>query len=711
MILYDNDIYDQNAYIDITTNNISFIRMSKILQMLGIKNNRFFLSLYDKDLRGRDPHNLRDNSLELRLRVAAETKRNVWYYLREVCKVPSAGGDGSSEFLLNRYNLALTWVTFNNIDSFSTILRQIGKTTIVLSLDAYLMYLRESNYSTGFISKDADAVQEAVKRIKIIRDLYPPYLIHKNYRDGDNKEGLTYESLNNDFKTFIAQKSVIQARKQARGLSMPSQDHDEFGYQDNNEVLFPSSVSATTAAREQALAKGSIAVLKVATTAADPDTPAGKYAFKIKEECMFFQDKFYDCKDRDELWTILSQGSKRKMFYITYNHKQLGKTDEWLEDVLARVGCTEEEADRDYRNIWRRGGVGGALSPEDVKIISASLREPNYTEIIDGFIFNWYVTKTELESDNFKNRPLVLGMDSAENIGHDYSTLFLLDPLTFLPVMSFRCNSSNLNKFAKFIFNLMVRFPKIIWIPERNHVGAMVVDTVIELLENIGENPFHRIYNTIVNDAKNIYDIDKNQEIVGSVKATFGFRTHGGSGGRKMLYSTTFDEVIKRNKDKICDNVLIDQIRELQRKNGRVDHAPGKNDDMVISYLLCSYLLFFGKNLDFYGIKPSDIMSFDLIIENTEEINQEVAVTITKEKYLDLFRQMKEMENQINNCTSILLKSKLEGEVRELKDYLKIFNVDEDIITRQQLIEVNNDNNFQTALSKERAMKEFFKYF
>lgn len=119
--------------------------------------------------------------------------------------------------------------------------------------------------------------------------------------------------------------------------------------------MFPSAVAATTKAREQAIEKGGVGVLCIATTAADPDTAAGGYAFKIKEECMLFQDKFYDCKNREELINILRVGSIRKMFYITYNHRQLGLTDEWLRETIIRVGCTEEEAARDYYSIWKRG--------------------------------------------------------------------------------------------------------------------------------------------------------------------------------------------------------------------------------------------------------------------------------------------------------------------------------------------------------------------
>lgn len=710
MILFEKDIKEQQVYIDVTTTNLSFIRMSYILKMMGIKNNKFFLALHDIGLKGIDPHNLPkglspSERLDLTIRIAKECKINVWYFLREVCRVQAASGDGSSQFILNRYNLALTWCLFNNLDTFSTILRQIGKTTGIIALNVYLMYIKESYFDIGFISKDADGVQEAVKRVKVIRDMLPDYLINKLYKDGDNKEGLTYESLHNSFRTFIAQKSIIQAKKLGRGLSMPMLNKDEFAFQDNNHIIFPSALAATTTAREQAHKKGSIGALCIATTAADPDTPAGKYAFKIKEECMYFNDHFYDIGNRHELVDILKKGSTRQMFYITYNHLQLGKTDEWLNDVITRVGCDEDEADRDFRNIWKRGSSGGALSKEIKAAITRSLKDPVYTEFVDGFVFNYQVTKEQLEDVLFKNKPFIIGMDSAENIGKDFSTLFMIDPLNMKPIMSFRCNNSNLNKFAKFIFELLLRFKRAVWVPERNHVGAMILDTVIDLLQNVGENPYKRIFNTVVDDAKSYRDVVTEDDITGSEKGKFGFRTHGGATGRKLLYTTVFEEAMNRNKDQIGDMVLIEQLKELILKNGRVDHPPGKHDDMVIAYLLCCYFVMFAKNIRYYGVESGEIIDFDIISNNDGSSPQ-----INKEEFIELFKQMKELEMRITQTASPLLQSKLEMDFRNLKHNFSKINVSEDIMTRTQLSDNVNEKNFMTDIMKRNMQNRMLTY-
>ena len=72
MILFQKDFAEQGAAPDISTPNLSFLKMSILLNKMGVANNLFFLALYDKDLKGKDPHNLNDPSVELRQRIAWE---------------------------------------------------------------------------------------------------------------------------------------------------------------------------------------------------------------------------------------------------------------------------------------------------------------------------------------------------------------------------------------------------------------------------------------------------------------------------------------------------------------------------------------------------------------------------------------------------------------------------------------------------------------
>lgn len=124
-----SDTGKPTACVHRTTKNMSFLRMAVLLSRMKVKNNLFHLCLYDPTLLNVDPHNLNptnDPTGELRLRVALECKRNVWYYLREVIRIPAAGGEPVA-FKLHRGNLAMAWCFVNFIDFNGTQPRQTGK--------------------------------------------------------------------------------------------------------------------------------------------------------------------------------------------------------------------------------------------------------------------------------------------------------------------------------------------------------------------------------------------------------------------------------------------------------------------------------------------------------------------------------------------------------------------------------------------------------
>ena len=74
--------------LDWKTKNQSFIDVHNDLRRLGIKNNTFFLKLYDKDLQGVDPYSPA-LPLEMQIKVYIECVVNPWYYLREFARIPA----------------------------------------------------------------------------------------------------------------------------------------------------------------------------------------------------------------------------------------------------------------------------------------------------------------------------------------------------------------------------------------------------------------------------------------------------------------------------------------------------------------------------------------------------------------------------------------------------------------------------------------------
>jgi hypothetical protein len=689
MILFKDDWHIQKPLVHFDTTNQSAIKAAILLKKLGVENNKFFLALHQKELLGIDPHNLKDNSLELRLRIAHEARINPWYYFRELLKIKHIGNP-SAPYEFNRFNLALMWCFFLNIDTYSVILRQIGKTTGCLGLDGWLLNVGTTYYDIAAISKGNQLLQEGVSRLKEMRASLPAFMVDNRSKDSDNKEGLYYDATHNKYQTFTARMDPINAEKLGRGFTTGKLNWDEFAWLANNFISFPVAIATTDAGRLQAKAAGLPTAMVIATTAGDPSIPEGAFALKIRNECGRFQEKYYDLQDRAAVETTLANLSVRKMFYITYNHLQLGKTDEWLMDTIKRSGASPDKVAREYLNQWYSSGISTAIAESTKREIMASLQDPCFTEHKYNILFNFYVPKERLLDINFLNTPFILANDCAENVGKDFTTLYMLHPKTLKPVMTCRCNESNLNKIASIVVDLLEQFPRSIYIPERNSVGGMLVDIVIDVLSSNGINPFTRIYNTVVNDAPNVADIEMDvNNITGAIKGKFGFRTTSGPKGRAMLYTTTFDQALILCKDKVKDAVLIDELCALVIKNRRITHPDGGNDDTVISWLLAIYFVLHARNIEVYGIDNKELFSIEesvlgsnRVLKTKEDLNS----SVTAEEYAQIQNEIKQLEAKYELCDVKLLKENYRQQIHQLRN--KIANVqpiESNIVTRQQL--------------------------
>lgn len=214
-ILYKSDIAKYNPCIDYNTTNRSFLRMSLVLKKMGIKNNYFFLSLLDRSLAGLDPHSS-NLTIEEKAKIIQECKLNVWYFIREVVRIPVVGDEKGIQFQLNRGNLAFVWSFMNDIDTGLIMPRQTGKTYGTQVIVCYMMYVLGTNLDIGMFTKDSALVQDNVSRLKQLRDGLPKWMITKTVSDSERKEGLTYAALNNAYKTFTSANDIQGAYKLGR---------------------------------------------------------------------------------------------------------------------------------------------------------------------------------------------------------------------------------------------------------------------------------------------------------------------------------------------------------------------------------------------------------------------------------------------------------------------------------------------------------------
>lgn len=674
--LFYPDMTTSGGIIDTSTKNYSFLRMVGVLERMGIKNRYFFLHLTQPDLKGYDPHNLTDPSQELRMRIAYEIKVNPWYYLREVVRVPAAGGD-PIRYILNRANLAMCWVFFTSTHLFLVMPRQMGKTTGTACLYSWLIYFAYKNTTLGLFAKDSDLVHENVAQIKTIRRGLPQWLLNLTPQDTDNKEGLSYDKMNNVYKTFIAKPEIVAAKRQGRGERLATEHYDEFAFYKNNHLSYPAATSASDKAQIQVQEIGLPACNIITTTAGRLSEPSGAYAYGIKQNCVRFTEKFYDAEDKEAFKKIVDANSCNHMVYLEYSYKQLGYDDAWLKSKIADK--TQEQVEMDYLNIWQQG-TGSSIVPAELLLkITEGESEPVEFSNSGALIVRWYVAKDVLLSDKNKNKNYIIGLDTSDNVGRDFTTMVIADPTDLTIVATCKCNVANFIHVVNCVADMLDMLPKSILIPERNKNGAVLIDILIELLMKKGENPFYRIYNTYIQDyCEKTPDLTSIDLSDGTHRKHFGFNTSSSSDSRDALYGRVLINMLNHMASRVFDKDLASEIKSLTVRNGRVDHPIGSHDDMCIAMLLCGYFAFFGKNHHMYGIPTGDILK-------NVGANGNLIDTGAKDRQLQIRARIGELKAKLITTTNDMLVASYTRELKALEAEVDTSIINEETINVDQL--------------------------
>lgn len=645
-VLYKEDFKRMNCVVHFETKNHTALRMAQVYRRMGIKNWHLPLTLMDSSLRNVDPFDPHLSDLT-KVRIAVEVKRNFWYFFRECLRLPVSGGE-TSPFILSRANIAALWTFFNDIDFGLVLPRQSGKSFCTQAIICYMMYILGDNIDMAHIDKSQDNNINIVKVLKSIRDAMPKWFWEPSTGDIENKESISYFKKKNVYSTFAAAIDKVNAGNVARGHTLTVIHFDEVAFIRYNWITVPAAQAAKLKAAKTAREKGLPAPTIYTTTAGNPDTDTGAYALSIFEDAAYFNETMFDLENHDALIDLIDVSAPKRRLFLEFSYKQLGFTDKWFEQTSAELNGKPDDIARDLLNIWQASSADNVIPPSIIQIIRKSKQEPAFTDLSHGFMMRWYMDRSIVESDEFHNRPLVAGMDTSENIGRDFTTLVIMDPTDMNIVAVCRCNNANTMQVAKYMSDLMLEFPRLLWIPERNNTGIALIDFVMQKLQDENINPFKRIYNEVVQQRddpkfKNI-NISNFKDIYGHTRSYFGYRTSGAnsSTSRDRLYKDIMIKALELCGSRIKDSTLINELCNLTIRNGRVDHKEGRHDDTVIGLLLSSYLVLSGKNLGYYGISNKIILSS--VSPHGEKINKE-----TKDFQLELRKRISELENKLGD--------------------------------------------------------------
>lgn len=670
-ILFESDwINYPNATIHYETKNTSFLRLAEIYSKMGVQNCAFHLSLLQPELRDIDPL---DESLPINIKakVLYECKENFWYFIREVVRVPVPGSIVPTMFQANRANIALYWFFFNHVMVLIVILRQTGKTTMLMTLVEYLLNFGTTNTFINLLTKSEGLKAETLKKVKDLFDELPEYLNFSTKKDIFNTDEIKLrEPINNTFKGNLSSSSPKQAEKVGRGFTSPINLIDEGAFIDNIAIAMGAMLMSGNAARTAAEVNGKPYGTIIATTAGNTDDRDGKYVFGLATGATTLDEKFFDCKDTKELLELIYKNSnaskneaKRPIINITLSYRQLGYDDEWLAKKLSENISTPENIKRDIFNQWLSGSSKSPIPKEYIEIIKNNIIEIPISEFYApyNYLLRWFITKDEVDFRINNGHHFVIGVDTSDGVGRDDISFIVRDHINGEIICTATFNEINLITLADFFVSFLLRYLNSTMIIERRSSAATIIDYIIQKLLLHEINPFTRLYNTIFQNKeqyqKEFEEISKaryyNEEIFTKYKKYIGFVTSGtGITSRSELYSTTLISMLKYTGYCLYDEKLITQISSLIIKNNRIDHPEGGNDDMVIGSLLSYWMLSNGKNLNLYGIDTftmlkSNKVYLDEKYSTNNEVYQEEEMIELETKFNNLLDSLKAENNPI----------------------------------------------------------------
>ena len=163
LVLLVHGIRKETPMYNTKTKNLSFITMWHYLQDQGIENNIFMLELKDESLINFDITDLytndKEEKSELLYKVRQECKNNIWFFFREVVRIPNVLSstmhyrENYPRFVLTPELMFLIYAYEHNLSIIADYKYQKGYYTLALLLEIYHKFILDwSNYIIYYLS-------------------------------------------------------------------------------------------------------------------------------------------------------------------------------------------------------------------------------------------------------------------------------------------------------------------------------------------------------------------------------------------------------------------------------------------------------------------------------------------------------------------------------------------------------------------------------
>ena len=597
-INYNTDLLAKykNYYIHIGTKNASFIKLAKMLKDLNIKNHMFFLKLYNPRLAEIDPYDEDLTDLDKAM-IIEECRKNFWYFIREVVRIPVSGGQ--RRFILHRGNLALMWSLLRNLNTAIVLPRQNYKTVSTCCIYLWMYLLATSNSEFSLLNKKFEDSKNNLNRIKDIRETLPSYLRFIHPKDKNN---IVYISSAVNKNKIVAKNSAMSAEeadKLGRGCTQAIQYYDEIAFLKYNDIIYGSSAPAQSEAALAASENGKPHHKLITTTPGDLSYKAGVWARKfILDKSAKFREEMYDWT-KEEIEEYIENNSTNNFLYIFFTWKQIGRSHKWYKGQCRDVGQDPLKIRREIDCEWIRGSESAVFQEGSIRRARELCHEPiGSIHLLDGKI---YVMNIYKEFD-FK-QPLLIGVDVASGEYKDTSTIVVCDSSTLEVLGVFQNNtvdSITLGQICHYLLNKI--FTNAILCPERNNEGKAMIKYLLKT------NIHQKIYweeKEVIGEEKILTQTGMRQNSVKRMTRVYGIDT---STKTRPLMIDLIRPMLDDEPHMFHCLEIVEEIAGLERKaSGKIEHSEATNDDITFGMLMCRYVWAYGTNLVRWNItKPRE---------------------------------------------------------------------------------------------------------
>lgn len=598
MIIIDTT---RKYYYNVGTKNTSFLKVAKLLKDKNVQNFSFPLMTYDPNLIGVDPWDeVIKEDPQMQIRIAAEIESNVWYFLREVLRVPTPGG--SVPFEIHLGNLAMIFCLVNNIDTAIELPRQHYKTYSAVGYYTWLQLFKARNYNMIFMHKSARDTIENLRRLKNLADpsnnCLPEWLLFmlNSKLDKDNEGEYNIASNNNLIRCVSPPGDENAAEKAGRGQTVPIAWLDEMAFIKYNDVVYGAMRPALSTAYRFAEANGTPYSMLLTTTPSSLSVPHGMFFYsKIMGLAAEFDERFYDWlfeKGLKWLKNYITENSGNDFVYIEYSYKDLGKDDQWLQAQIRSLNNDMTLVKREILLEWTYSSDESLLDEDTLTEISYYADQDVKARHLFLDKYTLYLMKNPY---NLLKKNYLITLDLAGGLGRDKTAITIIDPKDESIIGFMQSNTMSAVEAVDVTIELInTFFPKAVVVPELNHTGGVYVELLKKKDGGIYEKHIfytlkERKFEKEVIDDRTVFNPKKKSYVRKEVRV-YGINTN--SKTRNIMIEEILWNLIEYRKESFNNREIFKELKTLQRKsNGKIEHSAAGHDDLLFSYLIGVYAL------------------------------------------------------------------------------------------------------------------------